>query len=230
MFGTVVNALAIITGSLVGLLFRRGIPQKYTDTIMQAVSLAVILIGLLGALKADNLLLLIISLVIGSLIGEWIGIEDRLQALGRWVEKKFSSGGQGIARGFVTASLVFCVGSMAVVGSLESGLAGNHQTLLAKSMLDGISSIVFASSIGIGVMFSALPVFVYQGAITLTAAFMKQFLIPSVVLQMSAVGGLLIVAIGINLMEIKKIKVGNMLPAIFVPLAYHILLQVAAKF
>ena len=116
------------------------------------------------------------------------------------------------------------------MGSLESGLTGNHQTLLAKSMLDGISSIVFASSIGIGVMFSAAPVLVYQGAITLTAAFMKQFLIPAVVLQMSAVGGLLIVAIGINLMEIKKIKVGNMLPAIFVPLVYHILLQVAARF
>ena len=148
--------------------------------------------------------------------------KTRLEHLGQWLGARFSGGGdEGIAKGFVTASLIFCVGSMAIVGALESGLTGNHQTLFAKSVLDGISSIVFASSFGIGVLFAALTVLVYQGLITLTAAFMKQFLVTAVVDQMSAVGGLLIMAIGLNMLGMKRIKVGNMLPAIFIPLAYY---------
>jgi uncharacterized membrane protein YqgA involved in biofilm formation len=130
--------------------------------------------------------------------------------------------------GFVTASLVYCVGAMAIVGSLESGLSGNHQTLFAKSLLDGIGSILFASTLGVGVLFSAVSVFIYQGAITLAASILKQFLIPGVVVQMSAVGGLLIMGIGFNLLEIKKLKIANMLPAIFIPLIYQILKQLVA--
>ena len=128
-----------------------------------------------------------------------------------------------VAKGFVSTSLLYCVGAMAIVGAMESGLTGNHQTLYAKSILDGIGSVVFASTLGIGVLFSSVSVFVYQGFITLTASFLKQFLLPDVVSQMSAVGGLLIMAIGISLLEIKKIKIGNMLPAIFIPLAYQML-------
>ena len=131
--------------------------------------------------------------------------------------------GDGISKGFVVTSLIFCVGSMAIVGSLESGLTGNHQTLFAKSALDGISSIIFTSSLGIGVIFSSISVFIYQGLITASASLMKPFLITPVINQMSAVGGLLIIAIGFNLLEIQKIKVGNMLPAIFIPLIYYIL-------
>ncbi|RLC32757.1 MAG: DUF554 domain-containing protein [Deltaproteobacteria bacterium] len=230
MLGTVVNTIAIIIGSLIGLVFRSGIPAKYSETVMHSISLAVILIGVMAALQTNDLLLVIISLAIGSVIGEFAAIEDRLQTMGRWFETKLSKSGSNISRGFVTATLVFCIGSMAVIGSMESGLTGNHQTLFAKALLDGISSIIFSASLGIGVMFSALSVFIYQGTLTLSASFMKQLLIPEVVVQMSSVGGLLIMAIGFNLLEIKKIKVGNMLPAIFVPLIYYMLRQVMPVF
>jgi len=223
VLGTIVNALAIIAGTLVGLIFRRGVPKRYIDGIMTAVSLAVILIGLKGALKSDDMLIVISSLVIGTVAGEFLQIEENLEKFGRWIGAKFSTGGDSIAKGFITASLVYCVGAMAIVGSLESGLTGNHQTLFAKSILDGIISIVFATSLGAGVMLSSLSVFIYQGIITLTASFMTQFLIPSVVSQMTSAGGLLIMCIGINMLEIKKIKVGNMLPAIFIPLLYFMI-------
>lgn len=225
MLGTIVNTLAIIVGSLLGIVFRGGIPNKYQVTIMQAISLAVILIGLKMAFKTDAILLVIFSLVIGSIFGEFLKIEDRLENLGKRLETKFAKGGDGIAKGFVVASLVYCVGSMAIVGSMESGLTGNHQTLFAKSALDGLSSIIFASTFGIGVLFSSISVFVYQGILTLTSTLMKPFLIAPVINQMSGVGGLLIMAIGFNLLEIKIIRVGNMLPAIFIPLIYYMLKQ-----
>lgn len=229
MLGTIVNTVAIIIGSLLGLVFRGGIPKKYNITIMQAISLAVLIIGLKMALKTDAILLVIFSLVIGSLIGEFLKIEGRLESLGKRLETRFSKAGAGISKGFVVTSLIFCVGSMAIVGSLESGLTGNHQTLFAKSALDGISSIIFTSSLGIGVIFSSISVFIYQGLITASASLMKPFLITPVINQMSAVGGLLIMAIGFNLLEIHKIKVGNMLPAIFIPLIYYILKQLVTS-
>lgn len=231
LLGTIVNTLAIILGSLLGIVFRGGIPNKYQVTIMQAISLAVILIGLKMAFKTDALLLVIFSLVIGSIFGEFLKIEDRLESLGKQLETRFAkAGNSGIAKGFVVASLIFCVGSMAIVGSMESGLTGNHQTLFAKSALDGLTSIIFSSTLGIGVLFSSISVFVYQGFITMTASLMKPFLIPPVINQMSGVGGLLIMAIGINLLEIKKINVGNMLPAIFIPLIYYMLKQLVNLF
>jgi uncharacterized membrane protein YqgA involved in biofilm formation len=228
MLGTIVNALAIVAGSLLGLLFRGGIPDQYCRTVMQAMGLVVILIGLQSAIKTDAILMVIISLGIGSLLGEWLRIEDRLERLGKILEARFSKSGDGIAKGFVTASLIFCVGAMAIVGALESGLAGNHQTLFAKSTIDGITSIVFASTMGLGVIFSAVSVFIYQGIITLSAAYVRPFLVPEVVAQMSAVGGMLIVAIGINILEIKQLRLGNMLPAIFVPLIYAVVNQLFA--
>jgi uncharacterized membrane protein YqgA involved in biofilm formation len=227
LLGTIVNTLAIIAGSLIGLVFRGGIPKKYNVTIMQAISLAVILVGLRMALKTEAILLVIISLAIGSVIGEFLSIEERLENFGKFLERRFSKNGNGISRGFVVASLVYCVGSMAIVGSLESGLTENHQTLFAKSALDGISAIIFTSTLGIGVMFSSFSVFVYQGLITVSASLIKPFLVEAVINQMSAVGGLLIVAIGFNLLEIQKIRVGNMLPAIFLPVVYFMIKQLA---
>ena len=225
MFGTLVNTLAIAAGSLVGLAFRGGIPLHYQQTVIQAIGLAVVLIGMTGALKTRDILVVIFSLAIGSILGEWLRIEARLNHLGKWLEKKCAQSEGGIARGFVTASLIYCIGSMAIVGSMESGLTGNHQTLYAKSVLDGISAIIFASTLGAGVLFSAISVGVYQGILTLSAVLMKPYLIPQVVDQMSSVGGILIMAIGFNLLEIKKMNVGNMLPAIFMPLAYYIIQQ-----
>ena len=221
MLGTIVNTISIIIGSLIGLLFKGRLPEKYSQTIMHGIGLAVILIGLKTALQTDAILIVIISLAIGSFVGELLRIEDRLEQIGNWIGKRLARDSEGISKAFVSASLLYCVGAMAIIGSMESGLTGNHQTLFAKSILDGIGSVLFASTLGIGVIFSAVSVFCYQGLLTLTATSIKPFLLPEVVSQMSAVGGLLIFAIGIGLLEIKKLKIGNMLPAIFIPLIYH---------
>lgn len=222
MLGTVVDALAIIGGSIVGLIFGGGIPSKYNETIMKASALSVLLIGIMGAIKTQNILIVIFSMVIGSIVGEFLRIEDNLDKLGGFIGSKLGDEEGGIAKGFVTASLLFCVGSMAIVGSLQSGLSGNHQILFAKAVIDGITSIIFTSTLGIGVILSSVAVFLYQGTITLAASYMKEFLTEDVIREMSAVGGLLIMALGFNVMDFKRIKVGNMLPAMFVPLMYYI--------
>ncbi|HDR17113.1 MAG TPA: DUF554 domain-containing protein [Desulfobacteraceae bacterium] len=223
MLGTFVNAAAIVAGGGIGLVLRGGIPSRYSTTVMQALSLAVMLIGVTNALKTQQILLVIICLAAGSVLGEWLRIEERLEGVGNWVQSRFAARGEGFSRGFVTTSLIYCVGALAIVGSLESGLAGDHRTLFAKSLLDGIASIVFASTMGSGVLLSSVSVFVYQGAITLSASFVSRSLTPEVIAEMSAVGGLLIAAIGFNMLEVKRIRVGNMLPAIFLPLLYFAL-------
>lgn len=223
MLGTIVNALAIIGGSLIGLLFSKGISKNYAEIILSGVGLSVILIGIKSALVSDNLMIVIFSVIIGAILGEWLKIETKLEALGRFLERKVTvktENNRSFSKGFVTASLVFCVGSMAIIGSLESGLTGNHQTLFAKSILDGVTAIIFASAMGIGVMFSALAVFIYQGIITISATFMKDLLVPETIEQMTSVGGLLILAIGFNMLKITTIRVGNLIPAIFLPLLY----------
>lgn len=223
MLGTVVNAIAIIIGGLIGTFIRNGLKEDYKKTLMNGVGLTVIIIGIMGAIKSENMILIIISIVLGSIIGEAIGIERKLDSMGNSLEEKLGQGNSNFSKGFVTASLVYCVGAMAIVGSLESGLLGNHDTLFAKSVLDGISSIIFASTLGIGVVFSSIPVFIYQGIIILLASSLRNLLTPDVILEMSAVGGILIMGIGINILEIKKIEVGNMSPSIFIPLIYSIL-------
>ncbi|MGE4271843.1 MAG: DUF554 domain-containing protein [Desulfitobacterium sp.] len=218
MLGTIVNSLAIIIGAIVGILFGKALPEKIKRTVTQGIGLAVILIGLSMALETRNPIVVIASLVLGGILGEWIDIEMRLQHLGLWLERKFSKCGAGgnFTKGFVSSSLMFCVGAMAIMGALESGLKGVHDILYAKSMLDGISSIVLASSMGIGVLVSAIPVFLYQGGITVSAGLLQGMLSEAVIAEMSATGGLLIVGIGLTLLEIKEIKVGNLLPGIFV--------------
>ena len=220
MLGTIVNTIAILIGGLVGLLFGQAFPDKIKKTVIQGIGLAVLLIGGSMALETKNPLIIISSLVLGGIIGEWIDIELRLQHLGQWLERKFARKGQaqgsGFTKAFVTSSLIYCVGAMAIMGSLESGLKGNHNILFAKSMLDGITAVIFASSMGIGVLVSALPVFLYQGAITMAAGLLQGVLSPQVISEMSATGGLLILGIGFNILELKEIKVGNLLPAVFI--------------
>lgn len=228
MLGTIVNSLAIVVGSLIGILLKKGIKDDYKITIMDGISLTVIVIGIMGGIKSENMILAISSIVIGSLIGEIIGIEKRLDKLGDKLQKSFGARDSNFSKGFVTASLIYCVGAMAIVGALESGIQGNHQTLFAKSILDGISSIIFASTLGIGVAFSAVAVFIYQGIITLLAGSVKGLLTPEVINEMSAIGGILIMAIGINVLGIKKVKVGNMLPAIFIPIIYYMIVNLMA--
>lgn len=226
MLGTVVNSIAIILGSLLGVIIKQGIEDRYKKIVMDGIGLSVVIIGIAGGIKSENNILVIISIVLGSIIGETIDIERKLNSLGDNMEKKLGRGDNNFSNGFVTASLVYCVGAMTIVGALESGLLGNHSTLFAKSILDGISSIIFASTLGIGVAFSAIAVFIYQGLIVLFATYLKDFLTSEVILEMSAVGGILIMAIGLNILDFKKIKVGNMLPAIFIPLIYYVCIYI----
>lgn len=221
MLGTIVNTAAVIVGSLAGLLLKKGIPEKIRDTVMKALALCVIYIGIDGALIGENTLISILSMVIGTVIGQLLSLDEQLERLGEYIGRKFKSknGSASIAQGFITASLLFCVGSMAINGSFQSGFQGNHELLYIKSLLDGISSVVFASAMGIGVLLSAPAVLVYQGALTLLAVLTGPVLSGSQIAEMTCVGSLLIIALGLNMLGITKIKVMNMIPAMFVPLA-----------
>lgn len=227
MLGTIVNALAIIGGCLIGLIVKGRLTEKISSTIMNGLALCVLYIGISGALKGNDTLQMIACIAVGALVGEIIDIDKRLNNLGDMIEKKVNSKTRSksnekisISEGFVTSSLLFCVGAMAVVGSLESGLQGNHTTLFAKSVLDGVSSIIFASSLGIGVILSSIAVFVYQGIITLLAGGLSTILTDTIISNMSAVGSLLIVGLGFNMLGVSKIKVANLLPAIFIPIIF----------
>ncbi len=226
MLGTIVNGGAIVLGGLLGLLFQGRIPEKYHKLIFDCLSLCVLLIGLINAFKVESILLVIFSLVIGSALGQWLDIEKRLEHFSNWIEHKFvktkpKEGENSFSKGFVTTTLIYCVGSMAVVGSFESGLSGNHATLFAKSAIDGMSAVLFASSLGFGVAFSAIPVFLYQGALTLSASALRPLITDIAIADMSAAGGLIIVALGLKMLDIKQMPVANMLPAIFIPMIYY---------
>lgn len=225
MLGNIVNTVAILVGGLLGILFGNAISEKMKKTVIQGLGLAIILIGMSMALQTKNTLVVIASLVIGGIIGEWIDIEKRLEQLGNRLEKILARKNQSgnFTKAFVSSSLIFCVGAMAIMGSLESGLKGVHDILFAKAMLDGISAIVFASSMGIGVIASAIPVFIYQGVITLSAGLLQGILSAPVVTEMSATGGLLIIGIGLTILEIKEIKVGNLLPSVFIAIPLTLL-------
>ena len=235
--GTIVNAAAILAGSLMGMLltwlanrFSSLLPvgsaalgERLKTIIMQGVALCVMYLGISGCLEGNNSLIAILSMVIGALIGELLDLDRRMQTLGLWVQKRterlVADGGQAsISEGFVTASLLFCVGAMAIVGALQDGLTGDHSTLFAKSLLDGISSIVFGASLGLGVAFSAVAILLYQGAIALAASFLQPYLGDAVIAEMTCVGSLLIVALSLNMLGLTKIKVMNLVPAIFLPI------------
>jgi uncharacterized membrane protein YqgA involved in biofilm formation len=213
-----VNCAAIIGGCAVGLILRKGFPEKWQETIMYGVALCIFLIGLEMAQKSQNVILVIASIVIGSIIGEMLDINGKLNRFGTWVEKKMlgnrtqTSGSFGKA--FISASLVFCIGAMAIVGSIEEGLTGNHQILFAKAMLDCILSIIFGANMGAGVALSAVPVGLYQGSITLLAAWMQNLLTPDVIREVSATGGVLIMAIGIVQARLLPIRLANQIPAL----------------
>ncbi|MGB2783798.1 MAG: DUF554 domain-containing protein [Atribacterota bacterium] len=218
MKGTVVNVAAILLGCSIGFILKSKFPEKIGKIVMQGLGLASLLIGMQMALKTDNILLLIFSLVIGGIIGEMMGIEEGLERFGEKVKLKIKNNtdSEKFVEGFVTASLLYCVGSMAIMGALKEGLSGNPDILYIKSLMDGVTSIAFTAVMGIGVIFSAIPVFLYQGGITLLARSIKDFFSPEIINEMTAVGGILILGIGFGLLEIKKIKIGNMLPAILV--------------
>lgn len=222
--GTIVNALAIVLGGIVGLLIKAGLPERITQTVMHAVGLCVLLIGLSGALGGTAYLMpVILYMVVGALVGELLKIEARLERLGKRLELRFSKGNSDFARGFVTASLLFCIGAMAIMGALESGLKGDHEILFSKAILDGITALIFASTLGVGVLFSSVAVLIYQGTIALLSGALSGILTDVVITQMSAVGGLLIVGLGLKMLLGAEIKVGNLLPAVFIPILAGVL-------
>lgn len=219
MIGTLVNVAAILAGGLLGLLLRKGLPEKLRNTVMLGMGLCVIMIGLKGALGTGNEMLVILSVVAGGIIGVLLKIEERLDRLGARLQKRFSSAeGDSFGKGFVTATLMYCVGAMAIVGSMDSGLRGDHSTLFAKSVLDGVSSVILTGTLGPGVLLSAVPVLIYQGGIALLAQAVEPLLSDRVVTEMSAVGGVLILGIGLNMIRKDHIPVGDLLPAVFMPL------------
>jgi uncharacterized membrane protein YqgA involved in biofilm formation len=236
LWGTIVNAAAILAGSLLGVMINKGIigsiriTDRVKSILMQGIGLSVVMIGVSNALETQNMLLVIISLVIGGVAGQAAGIEDKLDSLGNYMQRKLGGNENStVSQGFVTASLIFCVGAMAIVGSLDAGLKKEYMTLYAKSMLDGITSIVLASTLGIGVAFSAAAVLAYQGAITLASGVLARFLSDMVIAEMTAVGGILILGIGLSMLEIKKFNIGNLLPAILIPPIYFSLAELAEK-
>ena len=222
MLGTIVNCITIAVGFFLGLMAKGKIPERIGDTIMKGLALCTMYIGISGALEGNDTLQMIISIAIGALIGEIIDIDKWLEKLGEFLESKFNKEGKSgsIAQGFITSSLLFCVGAMAIVGSLESGLKGDNTTLFTKSILDGISSIIFTSTLGIGVIFSIGTVLIYQGGIAICAGMLSNVLSSVVITNMSAVGGLLILGLGLNMLGVTKIKIANMLPAIFIPIIF----------
>ena len=220
MIAVIVNTLTVLIGSAIGLFLKKGIPERITDTLMKGIGLCTLYIGWSGTLKGENTLVLILSMAIGVVIGEGLDLDDKLNRFAAGVENRFKKGSNQIslAEGFVTASLLFCVGAMTIVGSLQAGLSGDYEMLYTKSVLDLISSMVFASSLGIGVMLAGGFVLVFQGAIVLLAQFVAPFLTDAVIAEMVCSGSLIIFALGLNIVGITKLKVLNFLPAIFLPI------------
>lgn len=223
MFGVIVNCLAVVLGGSIGLVFKKGLPKKIADTVMNGLALCVLYIGISGALTGKKTLVAILSIVIGAVIGELLDLDLRITQLGNWAESKFknkenSEEKVSISQGFVTSSLLFCVGAMAIVGSLQSGLAGNNQTLFTKSLLDGVSAVIFASSLGAGVLLSSILILVYQGSIALLAQFISPYLTTPIISEITCVGSLLIIALSLNMLKLTKIKVMNLVPAVFLPI------------
>jgi uncharacterized membrane protein YqgA involved in biofilm formation len=220
LLGTLVNGLLIIIGTLIGRLLHR-IPESMKVTVMFAIGMSVMVLGLQMGLKSDNFLIVIISLVVGAVAGELLKLEDKLNDLGQWLEKKVGSNGKGsISEGFVTATLIFVIGAMAIIGALDSGIRGDHDVLFTKSLIDGFTALILTTTLGIGVIFSAIPVMLYEGLIALFATqidhFVPQVLMDQFIVEMTSTGGIMIFAIGLNLTGITKIKVANLLPGIVV--------------
>lgn len=222
MLGTFINVGAILLGGLVGLVAGNKIPVKFRQTMVSGLGLFTLAYGIYIFTETNNMLIPLGALILGTMVGEWLKLEERLESLGSFLQAKFNRAeeaqsieAQRFISGFVTSSLLFCIGPMAILGSIQDGLSGNFQMLAIKSLLDGLASVAFASSLGVGVLFSALPVLVYQGAISLSARALGQGFDASVVAEMTAIGGVILAGIAIsNLLEIKKIRTGSFLPAL----------------
>ncbi|MBP2099010.1 DUF554 domain-containing protein [Enterococcus rivorum] len=219
LLGSLVNGLAIVFGSLAGSILRN-ISQQTKDTVTKGIGLGVIVLGIQMAFKTSSFIIVLISLCLGAMLGEWFKIEDRMNQFGLYLEKRFAKKNSNFAEGFVTASLIFLIGSMGIIGAIESGVSLNHQTLFTKSVMDGFMSIMLTATLGVGVLFSAVPVFLYQGLIAILASVIVRYipkeLLDMLMIEISAIGGLMIFAIGLNITEMAKIRVSNYLPGLLI--------------
>lgn len=222
LLGSLVNFIAIIAGSLAGIVLRN-ITEQTKETVTKGIALGTIALAIQMSLQTTSFTIIIISICLGGMIGEFLKIEDSMTQLGLLLEKRFARGNGNFAEGFVTATLIYVIGSMGIIGAIESGVSGNHQTLFTKSVMDGFMSIMLTASLGIGVLFSSFPVLIYQGIITIFASFIVRYLpselLDSIMTEISAIGGLMILAIGLNIMKLTKIRVSNYLPGILVLIA-----------
>ena len=233
MTGTLVNCVAVIAGGSIGLIFKKGIKDSYTESVNKSLGLAILIIGLNGVISnmfsvadgkisSSGELLLVVYLVIGTLFGEMLKLEQRFNGFCAKIESKFKAG--GFASGFVNGTVLFCVGAMAIIGSINDGLRGDSSVLFIKSALDFTTAIIFGATLGFGVIFTFIPLLIYQGGITLLAGSLSGILQGDVLTQLCAVGYSIIMAIGINFIFDKKFKTLNMLPSIFLPVVYHYIL------
>lgn len=223
MIAAVVNAVVVILGGLLGLCLGGRLKEHHMKTIVQGLGICTMVIGMMSAVTTANILIVIVCLVVGTVAGELLKIEQRLDGLGDWLKNRVARNGGGrFTEGFVTASLLFCVGSMAIMGSFDAGLRGDYNTIFAKTVLDGVMAVTFSATMGVGVLFSAATVFIYQGALTLLAGLVEPFLSASVITEMTAVGGVMLIATGMNILGLTKerIRVGNMLPAMVLPVVW----------
>jgi len=216
MIGTFVNVGAVIVGSIIGIILRKQLPQKFTTIAFQAIGLFTIFLGITMALKTEHYLILIFSLILGSIIGELLDIDAWLKKISETLKKKWHLKNDKFSEGLVTAFLLFCMGSMTILGAIEEGLGGNPNLLLTKSLLDGIASIALAAALGIGVMLSVIPLLIYQGGLTLLAKLFEQSVTLPIINELTAVGGIILIGLGITILEIKKLKVINMLPSLVI--------------
>ena len=219
MLAVFVNALTVILGSILGMLLWKWLKEEYTKTIIFCMGICVMVIGITGAIATSNIVIVIVCLVLGTILGELVKLEKRLDGAGEWLKKKIPNGGSRFTEGFVSASLLFCIGSMSIMGSFDAGLRGDYSITLAKSAIDGIMAVTLSATMGLGVAFSALTIIVYQGALTLLAGVIAPILSDPIIVEMSAVGGVMLIATGMNIIGLTKerIRVGNMLPALIFP-------------
>ena len=217
LLGAMTNGLLILAGGMIGAKAGKLIPERHSKLIMTSLQIIVLVLGIGLAIKTENILITVISLVLGGLLGETIDLDGKMKIFGDWIQSKVRSNASNFSTGLVSASLIFCVGSMAILAAIESGIRGDHSIHFTKGIIDGIISIFFASTMGIGVAFSGIAVFLYQGGITLLASVIAPYVTPEMMNEVSATGGVLLIALSLTMMEIKSVKVANLIPALFLP-------------
>ncbi|BEG99366.1 DUF554 domain-containing protein [Bacteroides sedimenti] len=216
MIGTLVNTAAVFVGGVIGLLLKKNMPERVTSIYFQAVGLFTLAIGISMAVKMEQMLIVVGSLAIGSLLGEWMNLEAGAERMSEYLKKKFRIGNEKFSEGLITAFLLFCIGSMTVLGTIQEGTGGSSDLLFTKSLMDFFSAILLASAFGLGVVASAVPLLLFQGALTLLAMYAGSLFTPQIILGLTSVGGILLIGLGINILEIKRLRIMNMLPSLVV--------------